>query len=115
MSEILDVNVSELQDIVSKKCHVVVLVWIRSCSTCAKFKPVFNQLTQHLDGVTFLRMNQLKTIENLRYSEAKGMNETPTTFVYGNGEYLDSIVGYHPLEETLILIKEIFTNNKITS
>jgi len=80
MSEILDVNVSELLDIVSKESRVVVLVWIRSCGACSKFKPVFNQLPPNLDGVKFLRMNQLKTIENLRYSEAKGIDETPHMF-----------------------------------
>jgi len=106
MSEILDVNVSELLEVVSKESCVVVLVWIRSCSACAKFKPVFNQLPQHLIGVKFLRMNQLKTIENLRYSEAKGMDETPHMFIYCNGDYVGSIVGYHPLEESIKLIEE---------
>ncbi len=104
MGEVFDVNVAELQDIVSKESRVVALVWIRSCSACAKFKPVFNQLPPHLDGVKFLRMNQLKTIENLRYSEAKGMDEIPHMFIYCNGEYVGSIVGYHPLEETIKLI-----------
>lgn len=108
MSEILDVNVTELDDIVSKGSRVVALVWIRSCSACAKFKPVFNQLFEHMTGVTFLRMNQLKTIENLRYSEANGMDETPTTFVYCNGEYVESIVGYYDLDETLNLLRETF-------
>ncbi len=109
MGEVFDVNVAELQDIVSKESRVVALVWIRSCSACAKFKPVFNQLPEHMEEVTFLRMNQLKTIDNLRYSEAKGMDETPTTFVYGNGEYLESIVGYHSLYETVNILNEIFS------
>ena len=111
MSEILDVNIEELLDVVSKESRVVALVWIRSCSACAKFKPVFNQLPVHLEGITFLRMNQLKTIENLRYSEAKGMDETPTTFVYCNGEYVESIVGYHSLDETVKKLGEIFAQS----
>lgn len=111
MNEIIDVNAAELIDIVSKGSRVVALVWIRSCSACAKFKPVFNQLPAHMDGVTFLRMNQLKTIENLRYSEAKEMDETPTTFVYSNGAYIESIVGYHSLDETLSILGETFGNS----
>ena len=110
MSEVLDVNSGELLDIVGKESRVVVLVWIRSCSACAKFKPVFNQLPDHIQGVRFLRMNQLKTIENLRLSESKGMDETPTTFIYCNGEYVDSIIGYHTLEEIIGLIENIFVN-----
>ncbi|MFA9437255.1 MAG: hypothetical protein ACEROO_09095 [Candidatus Bathyarchaeota archaeon] len=74
MSEILDVNIEELLEIVSREPKVVALVWIRSCSACAKFKPVFNQLPEYMEGITFLKMNQLKTIENLRYSEAKGID-----------------------------------------
>lgn len=111
MSEILDVNIEELLEIVSREPKVVALVWIRSCSACAKFKPVFNQLPEHMEGITFLKMNQLKTIENLRYSEAKGMDETPATFVYCNGEYLESIVGYYPLDETVKSIVNVFENN----
>ena len=111
MSEILDVNAADLLDIVSKENRVVVLVWIRSCSQCSKFKPVFNQLPNHIEGVSFLRMNQLKTIENLRLSESKGMDETPTMFVYCNGEYLDSIVGYNPLDKAITLIMNSFNSN----
>ena len=110
MSEILDVNIEELLEIVSRESKVVALVWIRSCSACAKFKPVFNQLPEHMEGITFLKMNQLKTIENLRYSEAKGIDKTPATFVYCNGEYLESIVGYHPLDETVNYIVKVFGN-----
>ena len=110
MSEILDVNSTELLDLVSKESRVVVLVWIRSCSSCAKFKPVFNQLPEHFEDVKFLRMNQLKTIENLRLSEGNGMEETPTTFVYCNGDHIDSIVGYHPLEETVKKLNESYAN-----
>lgn len=111
MSEILDVNVEELLEIVSREPKVVALVWIRSCSACAKFKPVFNQLRDHMAGIAFLRMNMLKTIENLRYSESKGMDETPATFVYCNGEYQESIVGYHPLDEIKKAIGKTYEDN----
>lgn len=112
MSTILDVNVAELLNLVSKEPRVVVLVWIRSCSKCSKFKPVFNQLPDYIEGVKFLRMNQLKTIENLRYSEGLGMEETPTTFLYCNGEHIGSMVGYQPLDEAIKTLKEYFTNSK---
>ncbi len=110
MTEILDVNAAELLDIVSKEPRVAVLVWIRSCSKCSKFKPVFNQLPEHVEGTSYLRMNQLKTIENLRYSEGLGMEETPTTFLYCNGEHIDSIVEYHPLDETVKMINKAYLN-----
>ena len=110
MSKILDVNSDELLESVSKNPRVAVLVWIRSCSKCAKFKSIFNQLPELIEGVQFLRMNQLKTIENLRLSEGNGMMETPTTFIYCNGEHIDSIVGYHPLDETVKMVNETYTN-----
>ena len=110
MSAVLDVNIEELLDVVSRESRVVALVWIRSCSACAKFKPIFNQLPDKIDGIKFLRMNQLKTIENLRYAESKGVDETPTTFVYCNGEYIESIVGSHSLDETVKKLGEIFAN-----
>lgn len=110
MSIVLDVNLDQLLETVKDEQRAVVLVWIRSCSACAKFKPIFNQLPEHFPETRFLRMNQLKTIENLRYSEGKEMDETPTTFVYCNGAYVESIVGYHSLEETKTLLNTIFNN-----
>ena len=110
MDEILDVNSDKLLELVSRTARVVVLVWIRSCSKCSKFKPVFNQLPEHIEDVTFLRMNQLKTIENLRLSEGNGMEETPTTFIYCGGEHIDSIVGYYALEETVEMVNKAYLN-----
>jgi thioredoxin-like negative regulator of GroEL len=111
MGEPIDVNAAKLLDIVSRESRVVALVWIRSCSQCSKFKPVFNQLPDQMEGIIFLRMNQLKTLENLRLSESKGMDETPTMFVYCNDDYVESIVGYHPLDEAKNLIMDSFNRN----
>lgn len=106
MRDILDVDSDELLKIVEES-SVVVLVWIRSCNACARFKGVFNQLPSVMRGVVFLRMNQLGTIKNLRLSEDRGMNETPSTFVYCNGEYVDMMVGFHPPDESVKILENI--------
>jgi thioredoxin-like negative regulator of GroEL len=110
MNQIQDVEAKQIQGIVKTNKNVVILVWVKSCSSCAKFKPIFEQLPEHKDEVLFLRMNMLKTIENLRFAEDKEVEETPTTLIYVNGKHIDSIIGYHDLEETLNMIEKITEN-----
>ncbi len=54
--------------------------------------------------IKFLRMNMMKSIENLRLAEGMGVEQTPTTKVFCNGAEVGEVVGYRPLEEA---VKEI--------
>ena len=82
--------------------------WVRSCDQCRKFKPVYESLPEVFGGkVRFLRMNMLKSIENLRLAEDVGVEQTPTTKVYCSGGEVGAIVGYLPLEEAVKTIHEL--------
>ncbi len=103
MAEIPDIQADSFEDEVKRAGGAVVLeFWIRSCSGCQKFKPVYNRLPEVMgDRVKFLRMNMMKSIENLRLAEGMGVEETPTTKVFCNGDEAGEIVGYRPLEEAV--------------
>lgn len=106
MAKIPDIQAGSFEDEVKTAGGAVVLeFWIRSCSGCQKFKPVYDRLPDVMgDRVRFLRMNMMKSIENLRLAEGMGVEETPTTKVFCKGDEVGEIVGYRPLEEA---VKEI--------
>ena len=81
---------------------VVLEFWIRSCDFCRKFKPVYEQLPDAFGGrARFLRMNMMKSIENLRLAEGLGVEQTPTTKVFCGGGEVGEIVGFRTLEEAI--------------
>jgi thioredoxin 1 len=106
MTGIPDIQAESFEDEVKNAGGAVVLeFWIRSCSGCQKFKPVYDRLPDVMgDRVRFLRMNMMKSIENLRLAEGMGVEATPTTKVFCKGDEVGEIVGYRPLEEA---VKEI--------
>jgi thioredoxin 1 len=109
VNEIKDISAEEFdRELKGSESPAVLEFWVRSCDQCRKFKPVYERLPERLGGkVRFLRMNMLKTIENLRLSEDMGVEQTPTTKVYCSGEEVGEIVGYLPLEEAEKRIYEL--------
>ncbi len=101
MADIIDIQAESFNDEVKNTGGAVVLeFWIRSCSGCQKFKPVYDQLSEDMGHrIRFLRMNMLKSIKNLRLAEGQGVEVTPTTKIFCNGDEVGEIVGYRPLEE----------------
>jgi thioredoxin-like negative regulator of GroEL len=105
MAEIRDIQAEDLDnELRGSMGTVVVEFWIRSCDACRRFKPVYDQLPEAMGRVRFLRMNMMKSIENLRLAEGMGVEETPTTKIFCNGVEVGEIVGYRALEEA---VKEI--------
>jgi len=105
MVEIKDIQAVDIDAEVKSSTRPVVLeFWIRSCDQCRKFKPVYERLPEYFEYVSFYRMNMMKSIENLRLAEGMGVEETPTTKVFCDGDEVGEIVGYRPLEEA---VKEI--------
>jgi thioredoxin 1 len=101
VTDIHDIQAESFDDEVKNTVGAVVLeFWLRSCSGCQKFKPVYDMLPELMgDKIKFLRMNMLKSIENLRLAEGLGVEVTPTTKIFCNGDEVGEIVGYRSLEE----------------
>jgi thioredoxin-like negative regulator of GroEL len=103
LSEIFDIDVDSFDEVVKGSDVTAVLeFWIRSCSFCQKFKPVYEKLPGIYGGrVKFFRMNMMKSIENLRLAEGMGVEQTPTTKVFCGGREVGEIVGFKQLDETV--------------
>jgi len=114
MLTIKDIEAKDLDEAVNGSDVPVVLeFWIRSCGFCQKFKPIYDQLPNLFGGqVSFLRMNMMKSIKNLRLAEDFGVEQTPTTKVFCKGVEVGELVGYKTLDEAVEELKAILQSSK---
>ena len=108
MDGVQDIRAESFDSEVKESAGSVVLeLWIRSCDVCRKFKPVYEGLPKFFPDVKFLRMNMMKSIENLRLAEGMGVEVTPTTKVFCGGSEVGEIVGYRSLDDAVAEIEAI--------
>jgi thioredoxin-like negative regulator of GroEL len=114
LADLADIEADSFDEhIKGSNVPVVFEFWIRSCDFCRKFKPVYEQLPDAFGGrVRFLRMNMMKSIENLRLAEGLGVEQTPTTKVFCGGSEVGEIVGYRTLEEAVGDISSILESSE---
>lgn len=117
MADITDIEAGDFNEVVEGSDVPVVLeFWVRSCGFCQKFKPVYEKLPGvYGDKVRFLRMNMLKSIENLRLAEGMGVEQTPTTKVFCSGKEAGEIVGFVPLEKAVERLNWILDSEECRS
>lgn len=114
MPKITDIEAEAFDEVIKGSDIPVVLeFWIRSCGFCQKFKPVYEQLPDVYGGrVKFLRMNMMKSIENLRLAEGLGVEQTPTTKVFCKGVEAGELVGSKPLDEAVDVLNAVLQSNE---
>jgi thioredoxin 1 len=99
---------------------VIIEFWIRSCSNCKKFRPIYDKLPEIFgDKAMFLKMNMFLSLENLKLAEGLGVEETPTLKLFCKGREIGQIIGYMPLDKVTkeiedILIREKYCNKQNT-
>ena len=84
---------------------IVIEFWIRSCSFCQNFKPIYEQLPSVFDNKTkFLKMNMFLTLDNLKLAENLGVEDTPTLKLFCKGKEIGEIIESRSLD---VIKKEI--------
>lgn len=107
MTEIIEINEEKLDSYIEKGNLVLLLIWIKRCDQCDAFKPVFKELREYYPDATFLTMNMLASMENLRRAEEFEIDTTPIVPVFCKGEHLGTFVGYYSLDEFRSKLEEI--------
>ena len=112
MESISDIMAEDFEEAVTTSDMPIVLeFWVRSCSYCQMFKPVYDRLPGYYGGgVGFLRMNMLKSIGNLRLAEGMGVEQTPTMKVFCGGAEVGEIVGFRKFEEAVEELDSILSS-----
>jgi thioredoxin 1 len=92
---------------------VIIEFWIRSCSNCKKFRPIYDKLPEIFgDKAKFLKMNMFLSLENLKLAEGLGVEETPTLKLFCKGREIGQIIGYMPLDKATKEIEDILKREK---
>ncbi len=109
MSQVTEIPASSFdKEVMESNRPVVVEFWIKSCSNCQKFKPIYRELPRIFgDRVKFVKMNMFLTLENLKLAEGLGVEETPTLKLFCGGREIGQIIGYKPLDKVVDEIEEI--------
>ncbi|UCH02758.1 MAG: conjugal transfer protein TraF [Candidatus Bathyarchaeota archaeon] len=92
---------------------VVIEFWIRSCSFCQKFKPIFEKLPKiFANKVKFIKMNMFQSLENLKLAEDLGVEDTPTLKLFCYGKEVGEVIGFRSLDTVVKEIKAIFQHEE---
>jgi thioredoxin-like negative regulator of GroEL len=111
LASVEDIQAGDFDEVKGIKGPVAIEFWVRSCGECKKFRPVYERLPEVFGSrIRFFRMNMLKSIENMRLAEGLGVEETPTTMFFCDGEAVGEIVGHRSLEEAVEEMESILKN-----
>ncbi len=88
---------------------VVVDFWHPMCGWCLQLNPIYEQLPERIEGVSFYKMNVLESTENRQVAMDFGVMGTPTIKVICQGRDIGEIVGFRPIDGLVDDIKEILS------
>jgi thioredoxin 1 len=114
MDQVVEVPADSFDvEVKRSKKPIVVEFWIKSCSICKKFNPVYEKLPQVFgDKVRFFKMNMFLSLENLKLAEGFGVEETPTLKVFCEGREIGEIVGYNSLDKVVKQIDRVIESDE---
>ena len=106
MSDTVEISASDFDGkVLDSDEPVVVEFFSHSCPHCKKFNPIYNELTQILNGeARFVRIDVLDE-QNRILAHNRGVRTVPTLEVFYRGRVIGNIVGYHHLEKVYETIK----------
>lgn len=107
MAEIIEIDECDLNYYIEQGNLTLLLIWIKRCDQCDAFKPIFKKLTEKYPKATFLSMNMLSSMENLRCAETYEVETTPIVPIFCKGEHIGTFVGYYTLEEFIEKFEKI--------
>jgi thioredoxin-like negative regulator of GroEL len=112
MNQVVEIPAEHFKrEVKNNERPVVIEFWIRSCSFCQKFKPIYEQLpTDFDDKVKFLKMNMFLSLDNLKLAENLGIEDTPTLMLFCKGKEIGEIIGYRSHDAVIKEIEEILRN-----
>ena len=104
-AEPIEINDSELEDIINKYENVVIDCWAPWCAPCLMLSPLVKDLAMELQGkIIFAKIN---VDNNPKTAMKYNIMSIPTLLVFKNGQLIDKIIG-------AILQKDLL-KNKILS
>jgi thioredoxin-like negative regulator of GroEL len=89
---------------------VVVEFFSHSCPHCIKFRPVYTQLANSIDGeARFVKIDVIHSEANRNLAHSRGIRTVPTLEVFYHGRVIGNIVGYHETQKIVSAVKEFLS------
>ena len=83
---------------------VVVDFWAPWCTTCARFRPIFTDVAQQVDGVQFATVN---TDQEQDLAALMGIRSLPTVVAFRNGKHVFAKSGVTTRRQLAEIIEQL--------
>ncbi len=106
---LLTLNHDTLDDAIENNDMMAVDLWASWCGPCRMFAPIYDQVAEETEGVTFAKFQTDASAENEAAFEAMGFQAVPTLLLFKGGNLVAAIPGALPkpmLREVVGKLKE---------
>jgi len=106
MSDAIEISASDFDEkVLGSDDPIVVEFYSHSCPHCIKFKPIYTELTQVLNGQARFAKIDVLSEQNRILAHSRGIRTVPTLEVFYQGRVIGNITGYHHLEKVYEAIR----------
>jgi len=110
MPDITEISAASFHSEVTEAVEpVVVEFYSETCPHCTMFKPVYEELSEILKGVKFVKLNVPISKDHEILAQSRGVRQLPTLEVFYKGRAFGSVVGYHDLDSVNKAIQDILS------
>lgn len=99
----IDINKENFNENLNSDKLFVVDVWTTTCTSCKTYAPIFESVSNEVDGVVMAKMNG---VENRDIASEYGIRSVPTTLFLKNGQLLDKKIGPMTKDQLISEIKK---------
>lgn len=99
----IDINKDNFNENLNSDKLFVVDVWTTTCTSCKTYAPIFESVSNEMDGVVMAKMNG---VENRDIASEYGIRSVPTTLFLKNGQLLDKKIGPMTKDQLISEIKK---------
>lgn len=92
------------QEVLKSSVPVLVDFWAEWCGPCRALAPKLEEVATELDGQ--MKVLKINVDENTNVPAQYGVRGIPTMILFKAGKQVDQIVGNHPKENILALVKQ---------
>ena len=89
-TSVIDLDINNFEQIVSKDVLTLVDFWAEWCGPCKSMHPIFTRLAKKYEHINFARVN----VDNNQNIAMKfGVQSIPTFIMFRNGTPIDNMIG----------------------
>lgn len=105
--EVREVQTSEIIEMINNKETFVVYLGTTTCGHCQKYAPIIEEVCKEEGAVIYkVMLDESVASDNLVFVNEYGLEYTPTTYYFKDGEMVTSFVGTLEVEELVDFLKE---------